>query len=367
MKKQRVQTMLLFALSGFFLIGFEALGQEPSPTEPAGQEEAPAPKGLSGTWYEMTLDCPFCLSLEDQKIRLNDKETILHYGDRMEVAPDIEHVAFFKRSGADWTSEAAQGRKNEKKKTFTVLQYAEHRGEHTSSVFARIWVLTALADAKILYGRKYLVNAFADEAFEATEAGYRAQASYLTADILLANLDDVRVYSLNETRKMYQPSDQVRFVLDGASCYVRENVEEADFARAHDEVHEKKVQYDQRLDLFRTLVRQGDQAYHAADYEDALNRYKAASALLPEFSLVHADLGAVYQVQNKLPEAETAYRLAVELDPTDLDTRFNLAQVLEQQGRLAEALQLYRGVVEKRPNDAEANEHVVKLERKLGR
>jgi tetratricopeptide (TPR) repeat protein len=165
---------------------------------------------------------------------------------------------------------------------------------------------------------------------------------------------------------VYQPSDQVRFALEGAVAYVREGIGEADIALGKEQARLQAQEHAGRETLFRTLVQQGDQAYAAGNFEDALNRYKAASTILPDVALVHSDLGAVYQVLNKLPEAEAAYRLAIELDGSDLDSAFNLAQVLEQSGRLPEALKLYKQVLERRPQDAEAKEHATRLSQKLG-
>ncbi len=322
--------------------------------------------GLDGTWYELVLDCPFCLRFEEHTISLEDKATVLEFSDRLEVATAEGAAGLFSREGQEWSFQRAVLTRHRQEEDLVVLLYPFHEGERASDVYARVWVLTPMADGKVLFGPRYEVSVFSEDAFERVEGGFRARVSFLPQAKIVANLDDVRVFSLNEKRRMYQPSPQVRFSLDGVACFIRESTSDADIARAYQEARRKAAQRENRLSLFRTLVRQGDEAYHAADYEDALNRYKAASAIMPEMAIVHADLGAVYQVQNRLMEAEGAYRLAIELEPGDADTRFNLAQVLEQQGRLEEALAMYRSVIELRPDDAEANECVVRLRRKLG-
>ncbi len=323
-------------------------------------------RALDGTWYEVVLDCPFCLRFEEHTISLDNKDTLLEFSDRLEVATGEGVAGFFTRRGSEWLHQPAVLTRHRREGDLVLVHYPVHEGERASDVYARIWVLTPMAGGKVLFGPRYVVSVFSGDAFQQVEGGFRAREDYLSRATLVANLDDVRVYSLNDTRRMYQPSPQVRISLDGVACYIRETTGEADIARAYEEARQQADRREKRVALFRTLVRQGDDAYHAADYEDALNRYKAASAIMPELPIVHADLGAVYQVQNRLMEAESAYRLAIELDPSDADSRFNLAQVLEQQGRIEDALVWYRAVLAMRPDDKEAHERVVKLRRKLG-
>ena len=335
----------------------------PPRAEPASEQ---AQMGLDGTWYEVNLDCTYCLRFEEHTISLENKATILDFADRLEISTRDKSAGLFTRRGSEWLFSPAVLERHRRPGDIVVIQYPRNEGTLASDLFARVWVLTPMANGKILFGPRYLINAFSEEAFEPVTGGVQPRESFLPRSSLVANLDDVRVYSLNSSRRMYQPSPQVRISLDGVACFIRESTGEADIARAYQEARQQAQQREKRLALFRTLVRQGDDAYHAADYEDALNRYKAASAIMPEIPIVHADLGAVYQVQNRLLEAEAAYRLAIELDPTDADTRFNLAQVLEQQGKLEEALSMYREVLKLSPDDREANERVVKLRRKLG-
>ncbi len=345
-------------------------GPQQAPGQVESPQTAPATRqvqlGLDGTWYELTLDCTYCLHFEEHTISLENRDTILDFADRLEISTQDGTVGFFTRRGSEWLFSPAVLTRHRKAGDLVVIQYPRNEGDLASDLYARVWDLTPMANGKVLFGHRYLINAFSDQAFERVDGGTQPKTSFLPRASLVANLDDVRVYSLNKTRRMYQPSPQVRISLDGVACYIRDTTTEADIARAYQEARHKAEQRKKRLELFRTLVRQGDEAYHAADYEDALNRYKAASAIMPEIPIVHADLGAVYQVQNRLMEAEAAYRLAIELDPSDADTRFNLGQVYEQQGRLEEALAMYREVLKLSPDDREAKERVVKLRRKLG-
>ena len=63
----------------------------------------------------------------------------------------------------------------------------------------------------------------------------------------------------------------------------------------------------------------------------------------------HADLADVYFAQGKLAKAEAEYRLALERDPEDADTRSHFAQCLLRQKRATEALPLLESVVREDP------------------
>jgi hypothetical protein len=59
----------------------------------------------------------------------------------------------------------------------------------------------------------------------------------------------------------------------------------------------------------------------------------------------YSDLGDIYFSQGKLDKEESAYRMALERDNTDLDTISHLGQSLLRQGRAAEAKPLLENVV----------------------
>lgn len=324
---------------------------------------------LAGIWYDVAVECPFCLTFENQTLGLGQATAMLKYSDRIELTPTSKTGKLINRTqGTETVQRPFRLFVNSRKQQVIFIQYVEGDGERAAELYARVWVLTPMGGGKLLYGKRYQISAFSDDAFESRgKNGYKAKDKYLPAERILVLLDDVRIASLNEQRRVYQPSDQVRFGLDGAVAYVREGLTAPDLAQAKQEAADRARERSSRETLYRTLVQKGDAAYAEDRYDDALNQYKAASAILPEAALVHANLGAVYQVQNKLPEAEAAYRLALELDPSDIDSIFNQGSLMEQQGRLTEALELYRQVQEKRPQDAEARDKVNKLSARLKR
>ncbi|MEJ0091802.1 MAG: tetratricopeptide repeat protein [Limisphaerales bacterium] len=63
----------------------------------------------------------------------------------------------------------------------------------------------------------------------------------------------------------------------------------------------------------------------------------------------HYQLGDVYFQRGRLVEAEKCYRVALELDPKDIDTRAHLGQCLLRQKRFGEARPLLERVMNEKP------------------
>ncbi|MDR0832729.1 MAG: BatD family protein [Candidatus Symbiothrix sp.] len=71
-------------------------------------------------------------------------------------------------------------------------------------------------------------------------------------------------------------------------------------------------------------IEQGNEAYTAGDYEQAVQRYETALATNGESAAVYYNLGNAYYRLNKVAPAILNYERALLLNPSDKDTRFNL-------------------------------------------
>jgi len=322
---------------------------------------------LSGVWFDVGVDQPFAPSFLEQDLSIAKDATLIQFSDFIEIGEDLQQVRFIGRSSKGSHIKATGlVQVNPTKDRILFFEYATGEGARTSDTYARVWVLSPEGNDKLLYGRLYVISAFAEEAFQTMDDRYSARQDFLPLKRILAILDDVRVSTLDESRKIYQPSAQVRFTLEGADAFVREGVAETDLEMARAKARKTAEEQKSREALFKTLIRQGDTAYNSGEWAQALDQYKAASTIRPDKPLVYADLGAVYQVQKKLPEAEASYRLALELDPSDVDVLYNLGMVREQRGELQEAIEIYRKVLQKRPGDREAKDRLTKLTLRLG-
>jgi len=65
-------------------------------------------------------------------------------------------------------------------------------------------------------------------------------------------------------------------------------------------------------------------AEKSQDYSTAEREYKAVLALKPDFAEVHMNLGLVYQLQDRIPEAMTEFHRAITLKPALTGANFFL-------------------------------------------
>jgi tetratricopeptide (TPR) repeat protein len=76
-------------------------------------------------------------------------------------------------------------------------------------------------------------------------------------------------------------------------------------------------------------------------------------------------LGDAYTQSHDLPDAETAYRQAVELDPTELSHQRGLGQTLMAEEKYPEALEVYQKLTDLMPDDADVYLRMAQIYREL--
>src|SRR5450432_1031117 len=76
-------------------------------------------------------------------------------------------------------------------------------------------------------------------------------------------------------------------------------------------------------------------------------------------------LGDAYTQSHDLPNAETAYRQAVELDPTELSHQRGLGQTLMAEEKYPEALEVYQKLTDLMPDDADVYLRMAQIYREL--
>jgi arylsulfatase A-like enzyme/Tfp pilus assembly protein PilF len=95
----------------------------------------------------------------------------------------------------------------------------------------------------------------------------------------------------------------------------------------------------------------GNEYYRRHDYSKAIDRYKRALELKPDYDLVVINMANAYRALGRDQEAMVGYRRFMELDPKNAQIRYEAAQILIDNGKLDEA-------------QAELN-HALQLEPKL--
>jgi hypothetical protein len=95
-----------------------------------------------------------------------------------------------------------------------------------------------------------------------------------------------------------------------------------------------------------SLIDQGKNYAARGRAELAEDAFRKALAMQPTMGSLYNDLGLALQSQQRLSEAETVYRKALELLPNNVIARDNLARVLYQKGEPESALKEYDLIID---------------------
>ena len=90
------------------------------------------------------------------------------------------------------------------------------------------------------------------------------------------------------------------------------------------------------------------------ELENALNAYKKAISIKPNFAEAHYNLANVMYDQGNLEEAILAFKKAIALKPNYFEAFNNMGNALQDLGKLEEAIQAFNTAIRIKPNFAEA-------------
>ena len=88
--------------------------------------------------------------------------------------------------------------------------------------------------------------------------------------------------------------------------------------------------------------------------EEAIEAYKKALSLKPDYAEAHNNMGNVHMDQGKLEKSTEAYIRAVSLKPDYAEAYNNMGVVLMDQGKLEEAIEAYKKALSLKPDYAGA-------------
>lgn len=94
--------------------------------------------------------------------------------------------------------------------------------------------------------------------------------------------------------------------------------------------------------------------------------YRTLAWLFPNSANTHAELGSVYEEQDRLPEAIAEYRSAVELDPVFPTGFFNLGRALAKADQLPAAADCYRRSIDVDARSAQAYVQLALVLKQMG-
>jgi hypothetical protein len=93
---------------------------------------------------------------------------------------------------------------------------------------------------------------------------------------------------------------------------------------------------------------------HGGHLDQAIQEYRAALRLFPDYAAVYNDIAAALATQGRMSESVPYFRRAVQLNPDDPSVHLNLAMALEALGRREESHRHYREVLRLDPSNPDA-------------
>jgi len=114
--------------------------------------------------------------------------------------------------------------------------------------------------------------------------------------------------------------------------------EEARHDKDSDEgLHALQRVVDQDPKVIDAWFMMGNEYYRRHDYPKAIDRYKRALELKPDYDLVVINMANAYRALGRDQEAMVGYRRFMELDPKNAQIRYEAAQILIDNGKLNDA------------------------------
>ena len=102
----------------------------------------------------------------------------------------------------------------------------------------------------------------------------------------------------------------------------------------------------------------GTTAAQIGKFDKAIEAFKKAISIKPDYALAYYNMGNVLKEQGKLEEAIEAYKKAISIDPDNAEAYYNMGNALKEQGKLEEAEEAYTKVLSIKP-DHESAKHML--------
>jgi len=323
------------------------------------KELPPEPKryGNSGNWYDVPVDCQTCDNLLNQGFGIEDPDVMREFFDFITVESD-------RKSGKFVFPSIGQNRPlgiKDSAKRMLIWQYVVDDGTRLTDTYATLWDLNVHADGGVLYGRKYEIQAWTDEAYEGWEKGYKSKTDYISADKLKSYFELAPVKKLTLEKRNFQVGEASRVTFVGYSAFVRSDVSKEAITKEQEALKARAEENALRLRDQKEWFRKGEDALDDREWDLALAAFLKARELGLDNLDLNYNLGFSYQKTKEYSKAITEYSAILETDPRDIDVRFNLAQIYEKQKDFDAAIKEYQTILKFDPDDDASRDRLTLL------
>ena len=247
---------------------------------------------------------------------------------------------------------------SDKGKRLLIWQYTVDVGTRLTDTYATVWDLTLQAKDGLLYGRRYEVQAWSEEAYEDWERGYQAKKSFISSSKLLSYADLAPVKALDTDNNRFQVGGDSRISFVGYAAFVRSDVDKGAIEDEQSALRQKAEKEAKRLRDQKDEYSKGQSYLDDKDWESALESFEKAASLGMESLDLHYELGFTYYKVGNLSKAKEHYSTILDTDPRDTDVRYNLARIYEKERDWDAAIREYQAILKFDPDDQVSRERL---------
>jgi len=102
-------------------------------------------------------------------------------------------------------------------------------------------------------------------------------------------------------------------------------------------------------------------------FDDAIEAYRQALDIKPDFAEVHYNMGIVFVDKGRFDDAIKAYGQAIAIKPDYADAHYNMGIAFKAKGQIDDAIKAYRQTLSIKSDDAEAHYNIAISLVKIGR
>jgi tetratricopeptide (TPR) repeat protein len=139
-------------------------------------------------------------------------------------------------------------------------------------------------------------------------------------------------------------------------------VAEGDDTKVIDDTERRRFEVKQTVEKKQKEEQEGfDKGYKASlaeRYDEAIEYYKKAIAMNPDYADAHANLGVTYMNKGRLDEAIVALKKALALDAQKAGVQYNLGLLYDKKGKIDEAISAYEKSIAINPGFARAYQNL---------